>query len=130
MEQVLVDNQDYADELKELLYSGDKFSVSGSDIITKEFQFSFSPQFSGLFNQLSQFDNALIYGKNTMLGIVAIEFAEDGKLEIFYQNGTVRKFNYRHWILSDQKLDHKCEKLTGFLTYKYIRYFDSEQDKS
>jgi DNA polymerase I len=76
-----------------------------------------------------EFNNPLIYGKNTMLGITAIE-VDDNKLELFFANGEFKTFNYRPWILSDRKIDHKCEKLEGFLKYKYIRYFNSENEKS
>lgn len=130
MEKITISNNVDVQELKELLYSGEKFHVSNNNLLTQDYEFSFSPGFSGLFDELTQFDNPLIYGKNTMLGIVAVEFDEDGKLVVFYQNGTERKFNYRHWILVDRKIDLKCQKLDGFLTYKYIRYFDSEADKS
>jgi DNA polymerase, archaea type len=137
MEQIKITTEEDVVELKDLLFSGEKYSAVASEIPTvpglvrtSDYEFSFSSNFSGLFSELAQFDNPLIYGKNTMLGIVAVEFNDEGKLVCFYQNGTERTFNYRHWILSDRKLDLKCQKLEGFLTYKYIRYFDSEADKS
>lgn len=129
-ESILVDNSDYAAEMRELLFSGEKYSIVGNELHTSDYAFSFSPSFSGLLTELMQFDNPLIYGKNTMLGIVAVELNEEKKLEVFFQNGTSRTFNYRPWVLLDRKLDLKCSKLEGFLTYKYIRYFDSEEDKS
>lgn len=132
MEHVLVDNSDYANELREMLFSGERFSADAESGVVRagNFEFSFSPEFAGQFSDLLKYDNPLIYGKNTMLGVVAVEFDPSGKLLVFYQNGTSRTFNYRHWILSDKKLDFKFQKLEGFLTYKYIRYFDSEEDKS
>jgi DNA polymerase I len=130
MEKVLISTNEEAAELKDFLYSGEKYSTNSSSILTKDYEFTLAPEFSGLFEELVQFDNPLIYGKNTMLGIVAVELNDEEKLEVFYQNGTSRTFNYRHWVLSDRKLDNKCQKLDGFLTYKFIRYFDSEADKS
>lgn len=127
---VHIDNSDYANELREMLFSGNKYCVENSVVASGEYEFSFSPGFSGLLNELKQFNNPLIYGKNTMLGIVSVEFNDEGKLVCFYQNGTQKTFNYRPWVLLDTKLDIRCSKLEGFLTYKYIRYFDSEQDKS
>lgn len=127
---VHIDSPEYASEFKEELYSGTKFSVAGDEIHTSEFEFSFSPENRALFQSLVQFDNPLIYGKNTMLGIVAVEVPEDTKLEVFFANGTVKTFNYRPWVLCDRKIDAKCEKLEGFLTYKYIRYFKTAKDSS
>jgi DNA polymerase elongation subunit (family B) len=129
MEIVKLNTSEDVKEFRELLFSGEKWHMSGSQVITKEYEFDFSAEHSQCINDIISFDNPLIYGKNTMLGVTAVEF-ENNKLAVFYQNGTTRTFNYRHWVLSDRKIDLKCQKLDGFLTYKYIRYFDSEEDKS
>jgi DNA polymerase elongation subunit (family B) len=129
MKQVLIDNQDYADEMKEMLLSGEVFAVDNNNINTSEFSFGFVPEFKHLFDDTARFDNPLIYGKNTTMGIVAVE-ANELELEVFFASGATKTFGYKPWVLIDRKLDLKCSKLEGFLTYKYIRYFDSEKDKS
>lgn len=133
-DKITISSNEDVEALKDLLFSGEKFSTSLENgtpkLFSGDYEFSFSPEFVKVFDEIKTFDNPLIYGKNTMLGIVAVEMDEDDKLVIFYNNGTQRKFNYKHWILLDRKLDLKCQKLEGFLTYKYIRYFDSEKDKS
>lgn len=127
MEQIEI-NSEEAQELREVLLLGQKYSITENSIITNDMEIS--GEIKPLLEELSQFNNPLIYGKNTMLGVTAVEFDSEDKLVCFFKDGSYRTFNYRHWVLVDRKIDLKCQKLDGFLTYKYIRYFDSEQDKS
>lgn len=127
MEHVHIDNQDYANEFKEYLYSGVKYTTVDQSVQTSEYNFTFSPEFSDCFTLVSQFVNPLIYGKNTFLGITAVEVV-DQQLELFFSNGSVKRFDYKPWVLVDRKLDEKCKRLDGFLTYKFIRYFEDQKE--
>lgn len=131
MEPVYVDNEDYAKELHDYLANGVKYSITGTQLQTKEYDFSFSPEFSDILSKYQQFDNPLIYGKSTQLGVVAIEHLKDSsQLELFYSNGTTRKFPYKPWMLFTEKVDTKCERLDGNLTYKYIRFLEPGEEKN
>lgn len=77
MNPVHIDCQDYADELKEMLQCGVKYEMSGEILKTAEYEFTFSPEFLATTEVYKQFYNPLIYGKNTMLGIVALEISPE-----------------------------------------------------
>lgn len=126
MEQYVVDSLASSQELIEFLV-GHKYSVVNDVLQTKDFAVTFLPQFQDTLNRFKQFDNALIYGKNTMLGITAVEVTD--KLELFFANGETKSFDYKPYVLLDRQLDLKCKRLEGHLTYKYIRYFNSEDEK-
>lgn len=128
MESYVVDDIQANVDLKECLI-GQKYKVIDDKVTTSDFEVSFHPQFKSSLDLYKQFDNALIYGKNTMLGITALE-VRNGVVEAFLSTGATKTFTYRPWLLIDRKIDLKCQKLEGFLTYKYIRYFDSEEEKN
>lgn len=124
---VHIDNQDYADELIDELKCGTKYNCEESQLFTKDYTFSFSPEYKHLYDSYSQFCNPLIYGKNTMLGIVAVEVKNE-ELEVFFFDGTVKKFPCRKWILTPQKERATSERLEGFLHYKYLQWIEPKEN--
>lgn len=127
MTSVLIDNQDYADELKDLLQCGVKYHCDNGTLFTKDYTFTFAPNFTSLYEHYSQYCNPLIYGKNTMLGIVAVEVVRnevttENQLQVFFFDGTSKFYPYKQWILTPQKEDAKSERLEGFLHFKYLKY--------
>lgn len=128
MEEYIIDDVQANVEFKDYIL-GQKYKVVNDKVQTSECEVTFLPEFKTSLEHYRQFDNALIYGKNTMLGITAVEVV-NGVVELFLSNGTSKTFSYRPWVLVDRKIDLKCQKLEGFLTYKYIRYFDTEEEKN
>jgi DNA polymerase, archaea type len=124
---VHIDCQDYAEELQELLQFGVKYSCENGTLLTKDYTFTFAPEFSYLYETYSQFCNPLIYGKNTMLGIVAVEVVDE-ELLVFGINGEVKKYPYKPWILLPQKETTSCQRLEGNLHYKYFKNISSEEN--
>lgn len=127
MTSVHIDNSDYAEELQDELKSGKKFHCENGVLSTKDFTFTFSPEFQSLYENYSQFCNPLIYGKNTMLGVVAVEVVDE-ELIVFFFDGTVKKFPYKSWILTPQKEFPQDQRLEGFLHYKYIHYTKPDEN--
>jgi DNA polymerase I len=121
---VHVDCSDYAEELQEMLQCGVKFVVENDTLRTQDYTFTFAPEFAHILDTYKQFHNPLIYGKNTMLGIVAIEVTDDNQLELYLTDGTKKTYPYKPWLLFSEKIDAKCERLEGLLTYKYIRFVE------
>lgn len=108
-----------------LLFDGVQFSIVDTKITTPSHIFDVEDR--KLVSTLAVFQNPLIYGKNTTLGICSIE-VEDTSLQLTFLDGTERVFKYRPWLLTKSKLDLSCKPLTGHLTYKYIRYFNSQEE--
>lgn len=122
---VHIDNQDYADELIDELKCGVKFNCENGTLETAKYTFTFSEEHKTLYDTYSQFCNPLIYGKNTMLGVVAVEVVEkdeEKELVVFFYDGSVKTFPYKSWILTPMKEFSQDERLEGFLHYKYIHY--------
>lgn len=124
---VRIDCQDYADELKEMLQCGVKYSCDSNTLYTKDYTFTFAPQFQSLYDHFAQFCNPLIYGKNTMLGVVAVEVVDE-TLHVFFFDGSVKTYPYKSWILTPQKEDAKSERLEGFLHYKYFKTINPDEN--
>jgi len=76
-----------------------------------------------------EYENKLIFGKNTTEKIVTIEVENDGTHTIFYNDGTVENKPSTHWILCDKNIGGKLELLKGNLKYKYIAKFAKKRDK-
>jgi DNA polymerase elongation subunit (family B) len=126
---VHIDCQDYAEELQDELKAGTKYNCADGVLSTKDYTFTFSDEFKSLYDKYSQFCNPLIYGKNTMLGIVAVELSEDqSQLSVFFFDGSVKTFPYRPWILTPQKEDTSSERLEGFLHYKYLKFIKPDEN--
>lgn len=77
------------------------------------------------------YDNPLIFGKNTLQGIVSLE-AHDGSTEIFTQaeDGTISSsfVPNRYWVLSNQKLTTKASRLEGESHYKWGHQFVKREE--
>lgn len=128
---VYIDNQDYADELVDELKAGTKFHCENGVLTTVNYTFTFSDEFKHLYENYAQFCNPLIYGKNTMLGIVAVEVVESDdsqEVQLFFFDGTVKKYPYKDWILTPTKEDAKSERLEGFLHYKYFKTINPNEN--
>lgn len=128
MEKVHIDNKDYADDFTDYISNAVKYEIQGDLLSTKEYQFTFSPEYAPLLETYKPFQNPLIYGKNTMLGIVAIELSQFNELELFFSDNTSKKFPYKPWMLFETKIDAKCQRLEGNLTYKYIRFYEEGEN--
>ena len=89
-----------------------------------EYSVIIAPQFEHILPQNSEYDNPLIFGKNQLEEIVALE-VQDDKVFIFLNNGEVLEKPMVYWILSNKKLDSRFTRLEGDLHYKYIRRFTS-----
>lgn len=126
-ELVHIDNSDYAEELTDLLKSGVKYNCESGTLFTKDYTFTFSPEFSATYEFYAQYCNPLIYGKNTMLGIVSVEVVDE-TLHVFFFDGTTKTYPYKNWILTPQKEDAKSERLEGFLHYKYFKTINPEEN--
>lgn len=76
---------------------------------------------------VSNFNNKLIYGKDTTENIVSIE-VDDDKIYLFYSDGQVETRPMIYWVLSPRAYDSKFERLEGSQHYKYIRKFGKKQN--
>jgi DNA polymerase I len=113
--------------LEHLTCDGVKYSICDDLIQTNDFSFKLTNK--SLVSKLAVFQNPLIYGKNTILGIVGLE-VEDNNLRLYFSDGNQRDFHYQHWLLTNKKLDYQCKMLEGNQHYRYIRYFDSTSERS
>jgi len=131
-EKVYIDNLEFHQEFENhLLLDGVKFHVENNTIQTKDFEFTFSPEFSGAISKFSPFQNALIHGKNTVLGITALEVVDDEEdtfVQIWFKDGSSKKLPYKRWVLIDKQVDMLCKPLEGENVFKYIRYFSSKTE--
>jgi len=131
-EKVYIDNPEFHQEFENhLLLDGVKFHVENNTIRTKDFEFTFSPEFSGAISKFSPFQNALIHGKNTVLGITALEVVDDEEdtfVQIWFKDGSSKKLPYKRWVLIDKQVDMLCKPLEGENVFKYIRYFSSKTE--
>jgi len=131
-EKVYIDNPEFHQEFENhLLLDGVKFHVEDNAIRTKDFEFTFSPEFSGAISKFSPFQNALIHGKNTVLGITALEVVDDEEdtfVQIWFKDGSSKKLPYKRWVLIDKQVDMLCKPLEGENVFKYIRYFSSKTE--
>ena len=131
-EKVYIDNLEFHQEFENhLLLDGVKFHVENNTIRTKDFEFTFSPEFSGAISKFSPFQNALIHGKNTVLGITALEVVDDEEdtfVQIWFKDGSSKKLPYKRWVLIDKQVDMLCKPLEGENVFKYIRYFSSKTE--
>lgn len=101
-----------------LIYTDDDYNVT----IPKEFQHIFQEQ-----KETSDYSDSLIFGKNQLKEIVALEVKDD-KVFIFLNNGEVQTKPMIYWMLSDKKLDSKFTKLDGNQHYQYMRRFARKKD--
>lgn len=129
MENIHIGSDQLFKEFKEYITnSGNKLIFNDSSISTKDFNISFSDTYKAEFDKLKIFNNELIYGKNNVFGIVAVEVVNNS-VQLFFSDGTSKAFKYRHWLLSNKPLSDKITtRLEGNLTYKYIAFFDSEEE--
>lgn len=116
-------------ELKAFIYEDlEKFQVKNNKVITDEYEFTLAPQYQYFTNELQYFDN-LIYGKDKTLGVVSLE-VDHTEVKLFKMDGTVEIRPARFWLLAKEQLDLKCKRLSGNLSYKYIRFFNTFEEFS
>ena len=70
--------------------------------------------------------DSFIYGKHPLTGVVGIEVADNGEVEIYTKDGILYE-NTIYYILVSEPLDNTTE-LKGDLHYKYAIKFDNRQD--
>lgn len=77
------------------------------------------------------YSNKLIYGKNQMENIVACEPIVSGLLLFREVDGKVvsETIENQYWILTNRLLNNKQFELEGSQYYKYLRLYDSWEDK-
>ena len=110
-----------------------EITEEGKDKIIKtdEYEVIIPKRFQYILNRLkkpSQYDNKLIFGKDTTEQIVAIEATKNG-LEVYYSDGRMELRRTKYWILADRKIDRHFKPLEGNQHYQYIRVFDDYVEK-
>lgn len=109
-------NIEYLDE--GMLYTDDDYEVT----IPKQFQHIFENKPK----KKTDYSDALIFGKNQLEEITAIEI-KDNKVFIFLNNGDVETKPMIYWMLSDRKLDANFTRLDGNQHYKFMRRFSNKK---
>jgi len=105
-----------------------KYTVKEDLILTDEFEFELDKKYVSLLTTLkssSEYSDPLIYGKDSTLGVTAIEIMDD-ELWLFKRDGTIEKRPHYFWVMSTRPLDSHFERLDGNQHYKYIRYFTTK----
>lgn len=108
--------------------SSTQYSVKNDLIVTDQFEFELDPKYSSLLNTLkskSEYSDPLIYGKDSTLGITAIEIMDD-ELWLFKNDGSIEKREHYYWVMAPRPLDSHFERLEGNQHYRYIRFFTSK----
>lgn len=131
---IIEDTESANDLIDYILQDKPKYTIqknSDNHIVkTSEYEVIVPEKYSYILEKIqpkSQYDNPLIFGKDTTEGIVAIEVV-DRDIEIYFNDGSVEKRPMIYWLLADKKLDKNFEKLEGDLHYKYIRKFRSQEN--
>lgn len=120
----VTDDNDFA-ELKDYLL-GTQYKLNGNTIETDEYIVQVDPKY--LPNLVpSKYDNKVIYGKDQTLHIVSAEVKDD-KLWLFKADGSIETRALRLWITSVVRPSSKWTRLSGNQHYKYVRWFDSEEE--
>lgn len=80
---------------------------------------------------MSNYENALIYGRNTLERVVSVE-ANGPELILFREetDGTVTEevMDATYWVLTNKKISAKQDELEGKQHYKYMACFDNPED--
>ena len=108
--------------------SSTQYSIKNDLIVTDQFEFELDPKYSSLLNTLkskSEYSDPLIYGKDSTLGITAIEIMDD-ELWLFKNDGSIEKREHYYWVMAPRPLDSHFERLEGNQHYRYIRFFTSK----
>lgn len=92
----------------------------------KDYRVTIPKEYTHLFQPQDDYSNRLIFGKNPLREITAIEVKDD-QVHIFLNNGDVQVKPMIYWMLSDKKQDRHFEKLEGNQHYKYIRRFTKKE---
>lgn len=75
------------------------------------------------------YNNDLIFGKNSLEGVVSIEPSNKDDCILFVQNneGDIKKLKVKmsHWMLYTEKLSDKMVELKGNQPYKYLMEYDN-----
>lgn len=73
----------------------------------------------------NEYDNPIIFGKDTTENIVAIEASDDGVLELHMLDGEIRETTFNHWVLTNRSTKNSI-KLEGDNYFKYLTFFPSK----
>jgi DNA polymerase elongation subunit (family B) len=96
-------------------------TTEGIEYQDDDYQVTIPQEFAHLFQQ-DEYNDPLIYGKNTTQKITALEVVDD-TVQLYFNDGSVDTKPMVYWILANKKLDKHFERLEGNQHYKWIRRF-------